>query len=300
MKRHLCLAILLIFITALLAQERKIKSGDIIEIVVYGHQELSRIVTVSPQGTIDFPFMQSLPVDGLILEKLREIIVAQLSRYLNAYPVVTVGYAKANTIAVQVLGMVRNPGLVQLSINSTLQAAIGAAGGALPSARLSEVTLYRNTDGKIVGNSFDVEAFLLQGELRQNPGVMDGDIIMVMGNALQSNVKVFGSVRNPGSFENFAGATIFDMILLAGGPMENANLSSVRYISPLRKKAFEFKINLNRYFTTQEYSQLPVVKPGDMIYVPQKENYWKNILNIVRDISTISIAIWYIVQINRN
>ncbi len=298
---HKFLQFFLIFVllaTTLVAQERKIKPGDAIEIIVYGHQELSRTVTVSPQGTVDFPFMQNLPVDGLNLDKLREIIVAQLSRYLNTYPVVTVGFAKSNTIIVQVLGMVRNPGVVQIPLNSTLQGAIGAVGGALNTARLSEVTVYRNKEGKVESKTYDMEAFLLQGDLRQNPTLEEGDVIMVMGNPVQATVKVFGQVRNPGSFEHFAGATLFDMILLAGGPMPDADLGKIRFVSPTRKRALEYKVNLNRYLTSGEYTQLPTVKSGDMIYVPKKKNYWRAILDITRDVSTIAIAVWYIMRIN--
>lgn len=298
MKWMKILLISLILFTVATSQERKIKAGDTIEIVVYGHQELSRTVTVNPQGAIDFPFMQSLPVDGLTMEKLREIVVAQLSRYLNTYPVVTVGFSKTNTFYVQILGMVRNPGLVPIPLGSTLQGAIGAAGGTLPTARLTDITVYRNQDGKVTTNSYDLESFLLQGDMKQNPLLTEGDVVMVIGNMVQSTVKVIGEVRSPGSFENFAGATIFDMILLAGGPAENANMSSVRYISPSRKKALEYKINLNKFFATGEFTQLPVVKSGDMIYVPKKKNYWRSILEITRDVSTISLALWYIMQLN--
>ena len=54
-------------------QEQKIKPGDAIDIMVYGHQELSRVVTVSPKGTVDFPFLQNIPVDGLTLNEFRDI-----------------------------------------------------------------------------------------------------------------------------------------------------------------------------------------------------------------------------------
>ncbi len=83
---HSILLILLIFAAVAMPQERRIKAGDAIEIVVYGHQELSRVVTVSQDGTIDFPFMQNLPVDGLAIDKLREIIVASSRATLRNFP----------------------------------------------------------------------------------------------------------------------------------------------------------------------------------------------------------------------
>jgi len=289
----------MLLIGQLYAQERKIKAGDTIEIVVYGHQELSRTVTVSPQGTVDFPFMQNLPVDGQTTEKLREIIVAQLSRYLDTFPVVTVGFAKSNTISVQVLGMVSKPGLTPVPLNSTLQGALSEAGNVLPAGRLNEVTITRTVDGKQVTSSYDLESFLMFGDPKQNPIVSEGDVIMVTGNPLQTTVKVFGEVRSPGSFKEFAGATVFDMIMAAGGPTAEASISHIRYISPSRKKTIEFKLDVERYMTSQEYTQLPVVKPGDLIFVPKKKKLWTGLLGIIRDVSSISIALYYIVRIQK-
>ncbi len=300
MKKNLLLLFLcILLVSSLHAQERKIKAGDVIEIVVYGHTELSRVVTVNPQGAIDFPFMQSVPVDGLSLDKLREIIVATLSRYLNTYPVVTVSFAKSNTINVSVLGMVKRPGLVAVPLNSSLQGALAIAEGVTPGARINEITLIRNIDGRMISSTYDMEKFLLDSDFKQNPTVTEGDIIMVSGNPVLASIKVLGAVRSPGIFDNYMGATVLDMIMRAGGPLEDAKLDQIRYISPSRKKNVEYTINLKQFLETQEFSQVPPVKAGDIIYIPKKKNYWKGVLSVARDISTLAIAAWYIVRINK-
>lgn len=289
---------LLLLASLAFAQERKIKPGDAIEIVVYGHQELTRVVTVSPNGAIDFPFMQSVPVDGMTLDKLREIVVAQLSRYLNTYPVVTLSFSKSNTMVVSVLGMVKNPGLISMPLNSTLQGALAAAGGLLPGARHNEVTVSRDIDGRSVANAYDLEKFILEADMKQNPVVNDGDVIMVTGNPTLSNIKVIGAVRSPGIFEPAAGATVLDMLMRAGGPMDDANIKKVRLISPSRSKSMEYSIDLSKAFSSSSYYKLPIVKPGDVIYVPKKHNYWKSALAVARDVSTLALAAYYIVRIN--
>jgi len=289
-----------LFLASLLtAQERKIKAGDAIEIVVYGHQEMSRIVTVSPDGSIDFPFMQNLPVDGITLDKLREIVVAQLSRYLNSFPVVTVSYAKANAIFVNVMGMVQKPGVVQVPLYTTLQGAIGAAGGFAPGARINEVTLIRNENGRMTSNSYDIEKFLLEGDLKQSPVLNEGDVVMVTGNPLLSTVKVIGAVRAPGAFSIYSGATILEMIMQAGGPNEDANMAKIRLVSPSRKRNIEYVIDLDRLLKSSDLTQLPLVKPGDVIFIPKKKNYWRSALAVIRDVSTITIALYYVTQINK-
>ncbi len=284
----------LLFCTALLpAQDRKIKPGDAIEIVVYGHQELSRVVTVSAQGTIDFPFFQGLPVDGLTLERLREIIVAQLKRYLEEYPVVTVSFASSNMITVNVMGMVRNPGIVQVPLQSTLQGALSMAGGVLPGSRMDKVRLMRGVDNTINTSHYNLELFLIEGDLNQNPVLKEGDVILVTGNTVHGSVKVLGEVRSPGVFDSFVNATVFDMILQAGGTTETADMSRVRYITPARKRSFELRIDLEKHVRSTDYSQLPTVKAGDIIYVPKKTNWWGIVREAVRDVSTVVMLIYY-------
>ncbi|OPZ73505.1 MAG: Polysaccharide biosynthesis/export protein [bacterium ADurb.Bin478] len=295
MKKYVIL--LLILCISAFAQERKIKAGDGIEIVVYGHQELSRVVTVSPQGTIDFPFMQNLPVDGLTLEKLREIIVAQLSRYLEDFPIVTLNFAKSNVINISIMGMVKQPGIRQLPLYSNLQGAIAAAGGTAPGAKLTEVQLMRGEPGKMVAAKYDLQAFLLDGDLKNNPMLSEGDVIMVTAGEMLNTVKVVGEVRVPGVFEEFTSATVIDMLMRAGGPTANADIKKIRYISPARKKAAEYRFNLEEYLASSGTYPNPEVKAGDIIYVPKKPESWRTYLPIVSGLSSVVISIYYIFRI---
>ena len=290
----------LLCLTALVsAQERRIKAGDGIEIVVYGHEELSRIVTVSPQGTIDFPFMQNLPVDGLTLEKLREIIVAQLSRYLETFPIVTLNFAKSNVININVMGMVKQTGIRQMPLYSNLQGAIAAAGGTMPGARISEIQLMRGEPGKMAVTKYDLEKFLLEGDLKQNPTLIEGDVLMVTAGDMLNNVKVIGEVRLPGAFEEFTNATVIDMLMRAGGPTETADIKKIRYVSPSRKKGTEYRINLEEYLAATTTYPNPEVKAGDIIYVPKKPAGWQTYLPIASTLSSIAISAYYIFLINK-
>ena len=294
---HSILLILLILAGIALPQERRIKAGDAIEIVVYGHQELSRVVSVSQQGTIDFPFMQNLPVDGLTLEKLREIIVAQLSRYLDTFPVVTLNFAKSNIININVMGMVKQPGIRQMPLYSNLQGAVAAAGGTLPGARLDEVQLMRGEPGKMATTKYDLQKFLLEGDLRQNPVLTEGDVIMVTAGDMLNNVKVLGEVRVPGMFEEFTSATVIDMLMRAGGPTANADIKKIRYVSPSRKKGAEYQINLEEYLAATGAYPNPEVKAGDIIYVPKKPAGWQSYIPYLSTVSSLLISIYYIVLI---
>lgn len=287
-----------LFTSMLFAQERRIKAGDDIEVIVYGHQELSRVITVSNQGTVDFPFMQSLPVDGLTLDEFREIIVNQLSRYLNAFPVVTLNYARSEKIRVNVMGMVRQPGMVDILPGSYLQGAIAEAGGLMPGARANEVVLIRKDNGRSTSNQYNLEKFLREGDLHQNPALSDGDMVLITGSQIPATVMVFGEVRNPSVFTEFNGANIVSMIMRAGGPTQDANVKKIRYIVPSGAQPKEIVINLEKYLDPANISSAPLVQAGDIIYVPPRTRVWRTILTTARDVSSVAIGLYYIFMIN--
>ncbi|HPN33428.1 MAG TPA: hypothetical protein PK843_02885 [bacterium] len=51
----------------LFGQERLIKPGDAIEILAPQTEGLSKIVIVKQDGTVEFPGLQGLPIDGVTL-----------------------------------------------------------------------------------------------------------------------------------------------------------------------------------------------------------------------------------------
>ncbi|MDZ7721918.1 MAG: SLBB domain-containing protein [candidate division KSB1 bacterium] len=244
MKLKCCVVFLLflLFIAQPIAsQDRIIKPGDSIEIMVYGHQELSRIVTVGADGSVDFPFMQNIPVDGMTIEELRRFMVAQLSKYLDGQPVVTVSFTESQLIRVSVLGYVHSPGTVQLPLSGTLQEAVSKAGGPLDGAKMDKVTLIRKEDGATKRREFNLVFLNLLGDMQQNPTLRDQDIVLVTGNPIFAGVKVIGAVNDPGIYDVFYGATVLDMIFKAGGLSEDADISAVRYVSPLKKRSREVR-----------------------------------------------------------
>lgn len=289
--------ILLVLAAAVFGQARSIKPGDAIEIVVYGHQELSRVVNVNPQGTIDFPFLQSWPVNGLTLDDLREVIVAKLSRYLSATPLITVGFARSNTINISVLGMVQRPGIVQIPLYSTLQGALTAVGGFLPGARLDNVLIMRSENGKMASRSYDLTKFLRNNDFEQNPILEEADAIMVSGNPLLTSVKVVGAVRTPGQYNTHDGATVLEAVMQAGGPLEDADLSNVVLVSPNDKQSAEIKLNLKKAIKNRDLTGVPIVKQDDIIFVRRRTSIWRLALSAIRDASTIALAVYYVTRI---
>jgi len=82
-------------------------------------------------------------------------------------------------------------------------------------------------------------------------------------------VYVMGEVRNPGKYMFEVIPKLWEIILEAGGPTENANLNSVMIIRRDEAESDQSQtIDLVEILRNKKFDLLPEIKPGDNIYVP--------------------------------
>ena len=88
-----------------------VESGDVLEIAVWGHQDLSGIVTVSKDGKISLTgFLEEIDVLGLTIPEVQATISDMLAYYLRN-PRVAVTLRETKMIRITVIGSVRSPGV---------------------------------------------------------------------------------------------------------------------------------------------------------------------------------------------
>ena len=66
-----------------------IGQGDVLEVFVWRNEQLSRQVTVRPDGNISLPLIQDLQAEGLTVLQLKDQITLELKQYVQS-PTVTV------------------------------------------------------------------------------------------------------------------------------------------------------------------------------------------------------------------
>jgi len=122
---------------------------DVLEVVVFRNQDLSRQVVVRPDGMISMPLIGDVQAAGLTADQLAERITKRLKEF-KENPAVSVSVKEINSYNVFVLGEVIRPGKYQLKSYTTLLQAISLAGGFTPYAaknKLQVVRHIRNGDG---------------------------------------------------------------------------------------------------------------------------------------------------------
>lgn len=158
------------------AQNYQLDSGDILEISVWGYENMQlKEIVVRPDGMIAFPMVGEVQAAGLTPGALTKKITDQLSNYVKN-PMVTVNVMKLRTTRVYVLGEVAKPGMYELEKQHNLLDAVGAAGSYTKEAAKKKVfVIHKDQNGK------PLQANLLQllekGDMSQNYELKDGDVV---------------------------------------------------------------------------------------------------------------------------
>jgi protein involved in polysaccharide export with SLBB domain len=129
-------------------QSTTLGPGDLFTLEVVGEKDLPKEFQVASDGTVDFPYIHRIEVQGLepqeIARQVRERLIEQ--KILND-PSVIVSVKEYNSKRVTVLGEVKKPGSFPLTTGMTLVQAISDAGGLSAIANGDRVNLTRKDKG---------------------------------------------------------------------------------------------------------------------------------------------------------
>ena len=214
------------------------------------------------------PLSEQRPMRVRVLRQGQEFLSVRIDAGMNASAVKELAMELQSgdvvaveplTVRVTLLGAVQKPGTYEVPIGSRVMDLLSQAGGLLPTANMSNVSL--NRKGEVLNLNLGK---LWEGEMEQNPELQDGDMVLVPAS---QRIWVTGAVQRPGSFDYQPNMTVLDAISIAGGPrsLEEADLSAVKIVSGDTART----VNLEAAFRTGALSVEPI-RPGDIIIVPER------------------------------
>lgn len=152
--------------------------GDVFSVRVYGEEEMSGTHQVAPDGTINFPLLGPVQVEGLEPPEVADRIQMQLREGdLLRNPHVSVYVDQYASKRVSVMGAVANPGTFPLEPGMTVVEAITKAGGFSALADQDGTVVTRRIGDQTVRYRVPV-ARITKGQARDIE-VATGDIIYV-------------------------------------------------------------------------------------------------------------------------
>ncbi|KNY41269.1 sugar ABC transporter substrate-binding protein [Vibrio harveyi] len=187
--------------------------------------------------------------------------------------------------AVAVMGEVVRPGRIEWSDEMDLIDLIAHVGGPTRRADTSKIEISNN--GKVT--KFDLDKYILQGSPHSKlPSVSAGTVVRVhalpddpsdnksqwVSQSSDASIYVFGQINAPGRYRFTKEMHFLDILSAADGPTKDADIHNIRVTHRGLGYAKVSKLNLSLYFETGDESILPDVRPGDTIYIPEKDKNW--------------------------
>ena len=153
---------------------------DVLEVIVWRNADLSKVVTVRPDGRISLPLLGDVEATGLTPSQLTANIVTKLKQFKET-PTVSVILQQVNSYGVYVLGEVAKPGRYFLKSKTTLLQAITNAGGFTPTAARNKIVVFRWAEGqnREVKLKASYDEIVLRDNSTQNIVLKPGDTVVV-------------------------------------------------------------------------------------------------------------------------
>ncbi|MDH3692468.1 MAG: polysaccharide export protein [Gammaproteobacteria bacterium] len=123
----------------------KLGPGDHIQISVFGEEDLSMEFRLNDTGTLNYPFLGELKVEGLSVIELEQLITSGLKGPYLVNPDVTVSIREYRPFFLH--GEVQEPGGIAYQPGLTLQKAVVLAGGFTERAAKKKIMVIRSGDG---------------------------------------------------------------------------------------------------------------------------------------------------------
>ena len=239
--------------------------GDTLSITVWEEPKLNGVFSVLPDGMITMPLLGTFRAAGYTSESLSRHIARRMSAIFRKAPSVTVTVKGMGNNFFYISGAVGKPGVVPFTHNIRLLQAIILAGGATMAAKEDSVVLIRDNKPR----TLSIEKLDQGKDLSQNVRILPQDIIIVPVKTEQ--IYLMGEVAGPGAYYYNKGMTVMQALIQAHGFTQFASLGSVRIIRKQKDGTKKIvHIDINHIENEKKTEAKEYLKPGDLIYVPQR------------------------------
>jgi len=148
---------------------------------VWGNPEISRTVSVRPDGKISFPLVEELPASGKTSYQLAREIEKELSKFIRD-PLVTIILGNGlgpYSEQIRVIGQASKPQAVSYKENMTLLDLMVQVGGLGQYASGNRARIIRKVNGVQQEFRVRIEDLIEDADISANVNVLPGDILII-------------------------------------------------------------------------------------------------------------------------
>jgi len=225
----------------------EVGAGDVLEINVFGNDDLSRIPTIQTNGAVSLPLLGEVQVSGLTVAEVKRKVTNLLAKDYLINPQVEVKVREYQSQYVSVVGEVNSPGRKPIRGRMRLLDALIESGGFKASSS-GEVMITR-TDGSFDDGQKAITVRIsasatIQDQINLELRLKNGDIVSALPKAF---VTVDGEVNRPGRYAIEADLTVTGAVSLAGGRTRFGSSGvKVRRIDPRTGKVSLIEVDIKK------------------------------------------------------
>lgn len=255
-----------------------LKAGDELEISVLDEPEMTKSVTILPDGRLTYLLVGEIPAEGETIKTLRNVLEKKLTEYFKDPKVSVIaqkvhieefepGYASA-------MGALKNPGKFEIYKNETLTGLVARAGGFLfVTDYLGGRTLanlkasYISRKGKKL--PIDFYGLFEEGKMEYDIKIEPGDFVYI-ANAQTEQIYVLGEVNTPRLLSYNRNITLVEAISGSGGFTERAQRTRVIVIRGEGGEESHINVDVEALLLGDLKEQNIALKSGDIVFVPEQ------------------------------
>jgi polysaccharide export outer membrane protein len=164
-----------------LSEDYQIGPEDVLEVLVWKNDALSKTVNVRPDGKISLPLIGDVAAAGLSPGQVREQILEKLQEYYKEPPPVSVIVQQAKSYVIYILGEVKNPAQYVVKRGTTILQAVALAGGFTPFASTNGIVVLRRENNNNDQSRIKIryKDIISGSDLSSNIILKPGDTIIV-------------------------------------------------------------------------------------------------------------------------
>ncbi|MDP2561337.1 SLBB domain-containing protein [Psychrobium sp. 1_MG-2023] len=181
--------------------------------------------------------------------------------------------------SIYVFGQVGAPGRYMFTEEMNFLDILAAADGPTAKADIRNIRINHRGTGQARVSKLNLALYFETGDEHLLPEIKMGDTIYIpernrdwLDKPKEVTVRVLGAVNKPGRYSYDDTMTILDLLAEAGGTVSTAYIEKITVVnlSCCRSQARTF--DLAEFSETANFSDLPVIRVGDTVYVPDQRN----------------------------
>jgi polysaccharide export outer membrane protein len=255
------------------AQEYTIGPRDVLKIVVWAQDDLSKDYPVDADGFVAFPLLGRVKTSGLTTKQLAAHLTELLEKDYLVNPQVLVSVKDYLSRKVNILGEAEKPGVYYLSGEMTLLDVLSKA-GALSKLSGKQILLVRNHSASgVAGSGNSIRRLNLEklqaGDASENIQLENDDTIFIpKGQAFF----VVGEVKKGGTFPLDKEITAFEAVSLAEGFSDKAARAAIKVVRRTNDGRQE-TISLDLSGTVPKDRDFKLID-GDTLLIPRGNTFF--------------------------